>query len=81
MTIENDPEIIAQERAYQEDIDRVNALLEEERRAIEKQDALCEADIERINRTCMSFQLTVPPKISENLAWMPELQPPITNDQ
>jgi hypothetical protein len=34
------------------------------------------ADIERINKTCVSFQLTIPPKISENLAWMPQLQPP-----
>lgn len=76
MIIENDPEIIAQEQAYQEDIDRVNGLIGEERRAIEKQNVEAEADIDRINKTCVSFQLTVPPKISENLAWMPQLQPP-----
>jgi hypothetical protein len=77
MTIEEDDvEFIKQQQAGQADIDRINQLITEERTEVQRQEEEARADIEQINRTCISFQLTIPPAISENLAWMPCLQPP-----
>jgi hypothetical protein len=70
-----DREFIRQQQESQTDIDRINTLARLEREEVQRREAEGIADIERINATFTTSQLT-PPAISENLADMPCLQPP-----
>jgi hypothetical protein len=63
------------DRDGQKHIERINPLAAREREAIAKNEAAAAADIESINRTFGDSALKVP-EISENLAWLPCLQPP-----